>query len=966
MRIGIINVGTLRDKTEEIVELMKERKLDIMGLCETRLQGKGRKKIHEDYVLLHTGSERKQHGVAFIVSSRIGDKIADVKHISERMMGISIKEGDSYLDLIQVYAPQQGRPEAEKDTFYEELQELADRMPHRESLLIIGDLNGHIGKERSGCEAVTGAFSIGERNREGDRIVDFCIRNQMAVMNTFYKHQESHMWTWYRWNSEAKNYTDKSMIDLVLASRKNLTTDVRAIPSVSLDSDHRMVLVKCSLRIKPPRQKPKRERLNVELFKVEEIKQQVQTRIQEVIPRDETHVNAIDDEWRDFHLKVTQITTELLGKKTIGGERKKSTPYWTQELKEAVHAKNRAFRSWMKHRTVESRTEYVQKRNVVNSQRRVAKEECWVKLGKDLEEDVQGNKKLLYNLAKSYRKGNDDSGSTVKDKDGNLLSDQVDIEQRWKQYFESLLNVQDNITAATETEEETANAMPDVIDENDISIAEVKKAVEHMQNHKAPGCDGLPAEVFKNGGDALQTWMKRIFNAAWKQGRIPEDWGKAIICPIYKRKGDKADCGNYRGISLLPHITKIYERILERRLRSHVEEKLGEWQHGFRPNRSTSDLIFSMKMILEKTWEFNDKTYLAFLDLEKAFDRVPRQKLWQAMQQAEYGVPPMLMRAVRSMYRECKSSVRSAFGEGPWFLVKTGVRQGSVLSPLLFVLLMDQVLKQAEREMGTEGDHSGTFAYADDVGLVTCSEAELQQTINIWCKVLTNSGLKLNVSKSEVMVVSRQSEKLHIDAGGQELKQVEQFKYLGVTFDSTATKETAINERIDQYSRSVGLMYPLLKDRYVPTSAKVTIYKTILRPILTYGCEAWTLTTMMRSRIQAAEMRVLRLINGVTRKDRMRNDNIRADLEVQDILQYIEETQLRWFGHVRRMPAGRTPQRWLQWKPRTTRPRGRPRKRWMDNIKEAVEKRGITLREVEREELFMDRQKWRAFFSDRP
>jgi Reverse transcriptase (RNA-dependent DNA polymerase) len=130
--------------------------------------------------------------------------------------------------------------------------------------------------------------------------------------------------------------------------------------------------------------------------------------------------------------------------------------------------------------------------------------------------------------------------------------------------------------------------------------------------------------------------MYRIFNAAWKQGRIPEDWGKTIICLLFERKGDKADCGNYRDISLLPHITKIYERKLERRLRSHVEEKLGEWQHGFRPNTSTSDLIFSMKMILEKTWEFNDKTYLAFLDLETAFDRVLRQILWQAMHQAEY------------------------------------------------------------------------------------------------------------------------------------------------------------------------------------------------------------------------------------------------------------------------------------------------------------------------------------------
>ena len=302
------------------------------------------------------------------------------------------------------------------------------------------------------------------------------------------------------------------------------------------------------------------------------------------------------------------------------------------------------------------------------------------------------------------------------------------------------------------------------------------------------------------------TWMQGIFNTAWKEGRIPDDWGKAVICPVFKNKGDRAECGNYRGISLLPHITKIYERILERRLRSLVEERLGEWQYGFRPNRSTADLIFSMKMILEKTWEYNDRTYLAFLDLEKAFDRVPRNKLWKAMQKAEYEIPAMLRRAIRGMYWQCKSSVRSVIGEGLWFDVMTGVRQGSVLSPLLFILLMDQVLKKATTNT-MEGDHSGTLAYADDVGLITCSATELQDIVNECCTALKDNGLKLNEIKSEVMVVSRTPETLHIIANGQELKQVEEFKYLGVVYDSTAIKETAVNERIKKYSMNVGLLY---------------------------------------------------------------------------------------------------------------------------------------------------------------
>jgi len=135
------------------------------------------------------------------------------------------------------------------------------------------------------------------------------------------------------------------------------------------------------------------------------------------------------------------------------------------------------------------------------------------------------------------------------------------------------------------------------------------------------------------------------------------------------------------------------------------------------------------------------------------------------------------------------------------------------------------------------------------------------------------------------------------------------------------------------------------------------IYTTILKPILTYGCEAWTLTVAAKSKVQAAEMRVLRLIKGVTRRDRLPSEDIRAELQVKSILlQFTEEAQLswRWYGHMRRMSTSRTALRWLEWKPNTIRSRGRQRKRWMDNVKEAVEVRGSTLKEIEQSALFLD------------
>ena len=169
-----------------------------------------------------------------------------------------------------------------------------------------------------------------------------------------------------------------------------------------------------------------------------------------------------------------------------------------------------------------------------------------------------------------------------------------------------------------------------------------------------------------------------------------------------------------------------------------------------------------------------------------------------------------------------------------------------------------------------------------------------------------------------------------------------------------------ITHRIQKFNNNLYLLYPLLKDRNIPRKVKIIIYTSILRPILMYGHEAWALTSKMKSKIQAAEMRVLRLIKGVTRLDRLRNEDIRRELGIDSILDLVEKGQLRWFGHVKRMAGHRYPRRFLETMPDGTRPVGRPRMRWIDNIKHSIEKRGCSIQQVE-QEMYADRAQWRRF-----
>ncbi|XP_076036835.1 uncharacterized protein LOC143022497 [Oratosquilla oratoria] len=181
-----------------------------------------------------------------------------------------------------------------------------------------------------------------------------------------------------------------------------------------------------------------------------------------------------------------------------------------------------------------------------------------------------------------------------------------------------------------------------------------------------------------------------------------------------------------------------------------------------------------------------------------------------------------------------------------------------------------------------------TLAYADDVAPASQNLEELQESLNRWNNALNEYGLRLNIEKCEVMTVSREESESVLRVGNDVLRETEEFKYLDVNFNGMELMEREINSRIGKMSAQVNLLYPLLKERTIARRVKTLLYTTILRPILTYGAETWKLTTKTESRIGAAEMRVLRIIYGVTRRDRIRNEVIRAELGVESVLEFVQ------------------------------------------------------------------------------
>ena len=227
------------------------------------------------------------------------------------------------------------------------------------------------------------------------------------------------------------------------------------------------------------------------------------------------------------------------------------------------------------------------------------------------------------------------------------------------------------------------------------SMQEMTDAIRSLANGKAVGPDGVSVELFKitlNGDPALRRRLLDIIVRIRRRGEVPQQWKDAIIMVLHKKK-DRAECGNYRGISLVAHAGKILLKIIARRLSEYCERVgiLPEEQSGFRPNRSTTDMMFVIRRLQELARKKRIPLYACFIDLTKAHDSVDRTLLWTVL--ARFGVPHIMISVSRQFHDGMRACVRLADRVcSRWFAVEQGLRQGCVLAPLLFNIFFSSVM----------------------------------------------------------------------------------------------------------------------------------------------------------------------------------------------------------------------------------------------------------------------------------
>ncbi|MBN3293374.1 LORF2 protein, partial [Polypterus senegalus] len=241
-------------------------------------------------------------------------------------------------------------------------------------------------------------------------------------------------------------------------------------------------------------------------------------------------------------------------------------------------------------------------------------------------------------------------------------------------------------------------------------------AMKRMKNGKAVGPDDKPVETWWCFGEMAVEFLTTLLNGILESEseRILEEWRRSVLVPIFKNKGDVQSCSNYRGNKLMSHSMKLWEREVEAKLRSEVI--ISEQQYGFMPRKSTTEAMFALRVLMEKFREGQKELHCVFVDLEEAYDRVPREELWYFMR--KLGVSEKYVRVVQDMEEGSMTVVRSAVGVKDAFKMEVGLHLDSALSPFLFAMVMDRLTDKIRQE------YPWTMMFADDI--VICSDSREQ------------------------------------------------------------------------------------------------------------------------------------------------------------------------------------------------------------------------------------------------
>ena len=903
LSIGHWNVNTMYQagKAAQIAKEMKRYGLDILGISECRWTGANKVKLATGQTVIYCGDEEvHEYGVAIMLDQQAVNSLMEWTPISKRIILARFYSKYRRLTVIQVYAPHNDRDAEEKDQFYEELQETLDGCNKNDIIIVMGDLNARVGSDNTGNERTMGRHGFGIQNDNGERLCEFGQLNGLVITGTLFPHRNIHKITYASWDGRTESQIDHLLIS---GHWRSSVIDSRVQRGADAHSDHYLVRTRIRLRLSAHKDKNRaKPKLDVERLKDEATKKRYCEAVRKKLEESRNDNEDLEEKWEQQRKAYFSAGEEVLG------FRKGKNKPWIGDAswklideRRCIYLKVQSTRSerikdrWKEEYRVKDKEV---KRSVREDKRKWLSERA--QMAQNAAEN--GRQKEIFSIVKQLTGKANKQTAAVKNKQGKLLKSKKDRLERWKEHFHEVLNRDPPNDPVTEGDDER--------EELDLSVEapsmeEIKKAVKALKNGKAPGVDQVTAEMMKADLECTSTELMGIFNIIWEQEKVPTQWTKGLICKIPK-KGNLQDCGNWRGVTLLPLASKVLSKILINRIQEGVDSSLRKEQAGFRRGRGTIDQIFILRNILEQVNEWNATVYIHFVDFEKAFDSIHRDSLWIIMRQ--YGIPGKLIRMVQALYKDFQCCVIDDNETTDWFPVMTGVKQGCCMSGFLFLLAIDWVMRRT-----VEGGRTGIrwkfmtvledLDFADDIALLSSTMNHLQQKTGRLEENAAMVGLKLNDKKCKVIKAnSKNEDKLTVRQN--EVEEVDSFTYLGanVTKDGGGTAD--VKKRVALASAQFKKLSGVWKAADITKKTKTSLFKSLVLSVLCYGCETWKLTKGEETKLDVFQNRCLRRIYKIHWEQHITNDAVLEMAEAKKISDEVRRKRWKWIGHVLRKDCG--------------------------------------------------------------
>lgn len=447
-------------------------------------------------------------------------------------------------------------------------------------------------------------------------------------------------------------------------------------------------------------------------------------------------------------------------------------------------------------------------------------------LGESLKLD---NGKAFYRYLKQMRKGSN-SLPALTTSDGDMITDTQSKLNTLNRQYQKVFTLEDDTDSLPSPQIACSDKMQPIV----VTLKGTIKLLKELDSNKSSGPDGLHPKILKGCSVSIAPYLVLLFNQSLENGIVPDDWKSANVCPIFKN-GRKSDPANYRPISLTSVCCKILEHIIFSAIMCHVDKNflLSKIQHGFRKGLSCETQLLITYHEIAKLVNAGKQVDLVFLDFSKAFDRVPHKRLLSKIK--ALGIDDKVSEWIKSFLTDRNQRVVADGDVSEAVSVYSGVTQGSVLGPLLFLLYINDINIGIDSSMRLFADDCLLFKPVESIEDAKTLQDDLDE-ITMWCNTWKMS---LNVKKCAVLRVGSSAPKtvFPYSLNGDSLSNCETYKYLGVTIDTKLNWSCHIENVCSQASRTLRLIQRTLGSS--PKDVKAAAFNTLVLPQLEYAAMLW-------------------------------------------------------------------------------------------------------------------------------